>query len=146
MNKAARAIIFSEEQVLVMHRNKYGSEYYTLVGGRVNEDESIEDALIREVREETGLTVVDFRLVFIEKHQPPYNEQYVYLCAVESHDGATLQTGSEEEVLNRYQLNLHKLAWVQKSAFARLSFRTPQLHAAINKALKNGFPDQPLEI
>ena len=75
MSKAARAIVVQDGKILVMHRNKYGSEYFTLVGGRVNEGESLEQALVREVREETGLSVTGVRLVFIEEHPAPYNEQ-----------------------------------------------------------------------
>jgi len=45
MSKAARAIVVQDGKILVMHRNKYGSEYFTLVGGRVNEGEPLEQAL-----------------------------------------------------------------------------------------------------
>lgn len=143
MNKAARAIIIVENRMLVMHRNKYGSEYYTLVGGRLNEGETIEQCLVREVKEETGLDIVSARPVFIEKHPAPYNEQYIYLCEVAPHERAAIQTGSEEEVMNRYQMNTHKLVWIPVQSFARLPFRTPQLHAAIIESLKSGFPQEP---
>ena len=146
MRKAARAIIIINDRVLVMHRNKYGSEYYTLVGGRVNDNETLEDALVREVKEETGLDVASWRLVFTEKHPEPYNEQYIYLCQVEPHESAAIQNGSEEEVMNRYQLNLHKLAWIPTNSFARLPFRTPQLHTAITESLKKGFPPEPQQL
>jgi ADP-ribose pyrophosphatase YjhB (NUDIX family) len=71
MSKAARAIIIDGERFLVMYRNKYGSEYFTLVGGRVGESETVEQALMREVKEETGLDVTAARLVFIEEHPEP---------------------------------------------------------------------------
>ena len=58
MGKAARAIIIENDKILVMRREKYGSEYNTLVSGRANSTEHMEQALVREIHEETGLTVV----------------------------------------------------------------------------------------
>ena len=146
MGKAARAIIVVGDKTLVMHRNKYGSQYFTLVGGQVSESETTEQALVREVKEETGLDITSAQLVFIEKHKAPYNEQYIYLCQIGPAEQAAIQEGSEEEILNRYQMNIHKLQWVQTYAFDSLPFRTPQLHAAIVKGFKEGFPDNPVEL
>jgi ADP-ribose pyrophosphatase YjhB (NUDIX family) len=65
MSKAARAIIIENNQILVMHRDKEGSKYFTLVGGRLNEGENTEQALTREVMEETGMQIVEARLVYL---------------------------------------------------------------------------------
>ncbi len=146
MKKAARAIIIKGDSLLTMHRNKYGSEYFTLVGGRANEDETMEQALVREVKEETGLDVAKARLVFIEEHAAPYNQQYIYLCEVAPFKTAEVQADSEEGFMNRLEANTHKLAWVNISAFERLQFRTPQLQQAIVHALKHGFPTEPQRI
>src|SRR5690606_10684802 len=131
MAKATRAIIIENGKILVMHRNKQGSEYFTLVGGRVDEHESLEEGLAREVREETGLTVASAQLVFYEKHPSPYNEQYIYLCRVAPHADVAIQEASEEAQLNRMGTNIHQPFWVDVSAFSSLPFRTPQLQAAI---------------
>ncbi len=125
-----------------MHRNKYGSEYFTLVGGRENEGETPEQALVREVKEETGLDVIKSRLVFTESHAAPYNQQYIYLCEVAPFETAQIQETSEEGFMNKLAANTHKLAWINISAFERLQFRTPQLQQAIVHALKHGFPEQ----
>lgn len=146
MTKAARAIIIEDGKILVMYRNKYGSEYYTLVGGRVNEDETTEQGLVREIKEETGLTVTSARLVFTEAHTAPYNEQYIYLCEIGPHDNVAIQDSSEEGGMNRLGMNVHKPVWCHLSAFEAMQFRTPQLHAAILKAFKKGFPAQPEKI
>lgn len=146
MTKAVRAIIIENGKLLMMHRNKYGSQYYTLVGGRMNDDETPEQALVREVREETGLTLTTARLVYIEEHQPPYNEQYIYLCEVAPNQGASIQAYSEEAEMNQYQMNVHELAWIGKQSFEHLPFRTPQLHDAIMKGLKKGFPKTPMKL
>lgn len=146
MNKAARAIIIEDNKILVMYRNKYGSEYFTLVGGRVNDKESVEQALVREVKEETGLEITDARQVYTEKHPSPYNEQYIFLCKVAPHKSVAIEDTSEEGFMNRININVHKPLWAELSAFARLNFRTPQLQVAIVKAIKNGFPTEPVNL
>lgn len=144
MGKAARAIIIENNKVLVMYRNKQGSQYYTLVGGKANETESVEHALVREIKEETGLDVTDHKLVYVEKHPEPYNEQYIFLCSVAPHSSVSIQEYSEEAMMNRVNINVHRPEWVDTKGFSKLPFRTPQLQEAIEKALKKGFPKEPV--
>jgi ADP-ribose pyrophosphatase YjhB (NUDIX family) len=146
MREAARAIIIEGDRLLVMHRHKHGTSYYTLVGGAVQEGESREQALVREVKEETGLDVISARPVYWEEHPAPYNEQYIYLCTVAPHGEAIVQEWSEEGQMNRLHANVHTPVWIMKKAFASVEFRTPNLQAAILKALKKGFPKEPIQL
>lgn len=146
MRKASRAIIIEDGKLLVMHRNKYGSQYYTLVGGRIADSETPEQALVREVREETGLVVTGATLVYIEEHAAPYNEQFIYICTVAPHNDVAIQDDSEEGVMNRFDLNTHHPVWVSPNAFAKISFRTPQLQEAIVRAFKKGWPTEPVKV
>lgn len=146
MARAARAIIIENGKILVMHRNKEGSQYYTLVGGRALDNETIEQALVREVKEETGLDVTGARLVFTEQHAAPYNEQYIFLCDAAPHQSIAIQDASEEALLNKIDINVHTPLWAEVRAFPRLPFRTPQLQSAINQALVNGFPKEPVKL
>ena len=142
MGKAARAIIIENNKVLVMHRNKQGSQYFTLVGGRTNDNETVEQALVREIKEETGLTITNARLVFVEYHPEPYNEQYIFLCEVAPHADIIIDNAAEEAFMNRLGVNVHKPLWVDKKAFASIAFRTPQLQTAIVRGIKKGFPKE----
>lgn len=146
MNQAARAIIIENDRMLVMHRNKEGSEYFTLVGGKVATGETVEQALVREVKEETGLQVIAARRVFSENHPEPYNKQYIYLCEIGPHQEIAIQDASEEAILNKLSIDVHTPYWVTFGAFSRLQFRTPQLQAAIVAALQNDFPSQEIAI
>lgn len=146
MSNAVRAIVIENGKLLVMHRNKYGSQYYTLVGGRINTGETPEQALVREVMEETGLTVTAARPVFFEEHPEPYNQQTIYLCEIAPHGETGIQDTSEEGVMNKYGMNTHQPFWVNAHAFGNLAFRTPQLQAAILKGLKRGFPKQLVKV
>ena len=147
MGKAARAIVIEGDKILVMQRVKYGAEYFTLVGGRVAEGETLEQALAREVHEETDLTVTAARLVFIEEHPEPYNEQYTFLCSIAPHDSTIdVREDSEEGYMNRLGANMHRPLWIQVQSFDRLPFRTPQLQQAILQGLKKGFSDEPVRL
>ena len=146
MRRAARAIILYEHRMLVMHRNKYGNQYYTLVGGGSTAEESIEQTLIREVKEETGLDVTNAGLVFVEEHPQPYNEQYIFLCEVAAYGSVAVQDTSEEGFMNRMEANVHTPLWIDARSFESLDFRTPQLQVAIAAALKRGFPRQPVKL
>lgn len=149
MGKAARAIVIENDRILVMHRNKSGSQYFTLVGGRVSEEsgETLEQGLVREVKEETGLDVVAYEMVYYELHPEPYNEQYIYLCKLAPHDNSiAVMDSSEEGQMNRLGANTHTPMWASTGSFKSLTFRTPQLQQAIVLALKKGFPKQPIKL
>lgn len=146
MGKAVRAIIIENNQMLVMHRNKHGSQYYTLIGGQVKEDETLEEALKREVMEETGLTVTAARPMYFEQHAAPYNEQYIFLCEIAPHGEIQVQHDSEEGFMNRLDMNVHTPMWISTKGFERLDFRTPQLQTALIHAFKKGFPPQVVKL
>jgi len=78
MRISTRAIIFHEDSIMVMYRNKEGREYYTFPGGGVNEGESLEDCVVREVKEEFGINVIPIKQVY--KYVSIDSDQYFYLC------------------------------------------------------------------
>lgn len=144
MGNAARAIVIENDNILVMHRNKRDKEYFTLVGGLAKKSETIEQALARELKEETGLKVTEASLVFVEKHPEPYNNQYVFLCQVAPHDSIAIEETSEEALMNKLDTNSHKPLWVDAKSFEQLPFLTGQLQKAIAQSLKTGFPPEPI--
>lgn len=138
MGKAARAIVINNNKILVMRRNKQGSNYYTLVGGRINDSEDAKQAVVREVKEETGLDILNAKLMFTEKHHEPYNDQYIFICEVSSYGSVAIQETSEEAVLNKAGINIHEPLWVD-ATILRLPFLTRPLQLAIEKAWRKVF-------
>lgn len=127
-----------------MHRNKFGSEYYTLIGGHVELGEGLEKALLREIHEETKLHVANPRLVYIEESSAPYGTQYIYLC--DYIEGVpVLHEKSDEAAIGKAGQNVYTPMWLPLSKLNDVTFRTEKLKKKILRHVKVGFPDKPQE-
>jgi len=63
---AGAIIIRDDEILLVKAKNSDGKDFLVGPGGGVERDEGIDQACIREVREETGIEVRPCKILFIE--------------------------------------------------------------------------------
>ena len=69
-NVAVSMIVINEEKDEILLIQQYGKKAYVLVAGYVSRGEALEDAVAREVKEETGMTVSHMkfnRTQFFEK-------------------------------------------------------------------------------
>jgi 8-oxo-dGTP pyrophosphatase MutT (NUDIX family) len=60
-----RAVIIQNGKLVVSRERRRGAEHVLLPGGRVKTGESLSEALVREVAEETGLQVAPVRLLYV---------------------------------------------------------------------------------
>ncbi len=63
MRIRAVAILIEDDQVALIERYRAGRHYFTFPGGGVDEGETVEQAIIREVEEELGLHIAIERKV-----------------------------------------------------------------------------------
>ena len=74
------AIVINERKVLLMHRRNSGKEYYTFSGGGIEKGETAEEALVRELMEETSVKVSPTKLLY-DVNWDNESKEYGYLCA-----------------------------------------------------------------
>ena len=106
---AVLCLLTDGDRLLLQDRVKDEWHGWTLPGGHVEPGESFVDAVIREMKEETGLTVRQPRLVGV-KQFPTANGRYVVLLfRAETYEG-TLRSSAEG-----------RMAWVRYDRLSSLS-------------------------
>ncbi len=95
-------LLHRDNQYLLQDRIKKDWQGYTLPGGHIEPGESIVDAVVREMKEETGLTVLDPRLCGVKQFPIDGGRYIVFLFT------ATEFTG---ELVSSAEGTMH---WVDK--------------------------------
>jgi 8-oxo-dGTP diphosphatase len=144
MRKSVRAVIVNDGRMLLMKRSRDGHKFYTLVGGGIDEGETPEQALLREVREESSIEVRDPKLI-ATLNDSQFGEQLIYLC---DYMGGTpaLTADSGEATQNEQGTNLYEPLWIALGDLAEITLLPHELKFALLKCLDEGFPEQPIEL
>jgi ADP-ribose pyrophosphatase YjhB (NUDIX family) len=115
MRNRAAAVIIQNGNLLLMHRQKPGQDYYILPGGGVELDESFEEACIREVKEETGLDVLHLQLVY--RYYSKSGEEQYFLIKIPSQ--APVLGGSEAK--RQSPTNVYEFEWVNEQQLEEIN-------------------------
>jgi 8-oxo-dGTP diphosphatase len=78
----ASVVVIKDNLVLLIHRLKNGEDYWVLPGGGIEENETGEQAAIRELKEETNLDVTTIKLAYEDNVPWDGNQNFVYLCEI----------------------------------------------------------------
>lgn len=106
--------IRNEDSYLLLHRikkeNDINKDKWIGVGGHFEESESPEECLLREVKEETGLTLTSYKfhgiVTFVSDNDPV---EYMCLYSADSFTGEIIEC------------NEGKLEWIKKSDYLSLN-------------------------
>ena len=129
MVKGSRVIIIKEDKILLIHRFKNGKEYYVLPGGSIEKGESLKEAAIREVKEETNLDV-DVELLW-EYEEDYQGKRKGYYFLAKSYEG-DLKLGGEEAKINSVN-NLYSLEWFPINEIKKALFYPEEIGRRILK-------------
>ncbi|SHJ23218.1 NUDIX hydrolase [Parasporobacterium paucivorans] len=100
MKMTTLCYIEDSECYLMLHRikkeNDFNRDKWIGVGGKFEKDESPEECLLREVREETGLVLTSYRfrgiITFISAK---WETEYMFLYTADSYEGQLVQDCKE---------------------------------------------------
>jgi len=148
---AARALVIHRDHVLLLRGEEPGREYFFLPGGAVQHGESLEDACVREVLEETGVNVRAGRPLYLRefiasRHRrltqgmPPQHHvlALVYLCEVTGEQSAREPHDLGHFTRDNGAAGVTGLVWVPLTEAAGLDLMPPQL----KDELRHGVPKE----
>ena len=117
----AQAALFAGGDLLCVRHRKAGSEYLVLPGGHLEPGETLWEAVVREVREETGLDVEAGRLWALSEFQA--GGRHVLDCTFFATAwGGRPTLGSDPEGAG-HPATLIGVEWVDRESFAEAPFR-----------------------
>lgn len=108
MSQRAVVVIINKDRILLIHRFKRGKEYYVFPGGGIEDGEAIEQAVIREAKEETNLDVSLDRKLWEYKNEKGRGLEHYFLA---TKFRGKLQLGGPE-VDRQSSKNIYRLEWV----------------------------------
>ena len=105
-------LLQKDDQILLQDRKKNDWKGYVLPGGHIETGESVVDAVIREMQEETGLTIENPTLCGTKQFQTRKGERYVVFFYKADRYHGKLQSSEEGEVfwIDRKDLPHYPLA------------------------------------
>ena len=117
MSKCEKAIVtvlcmvYNGNKILLQDRVKKDWRGLTFPGGHVEKEESFIQAVIREIYEETGLTIREPKLCGVKQFQTDEDERYIVLLFKTDKFEGTLISSDEGEMrwIDRDSLNDYKL-------------------------------------
>ena len=120
---AVRALILREDRLLLVNAYRGRDDLWTAPGGGVEPHSSLPDNLIREVREETGLTVTVGPLALVNEFHDPdgsfHQVDLYFRCRIVAGDPDGDWTDPEGIVSHR--------RWVSRKALAGLRVKPDSL-------------------
>lgn len=139
----AVAIIVNNGKVLLMHRVNNGKEYHVFPGGGVENGETIEQAVLREVQEETSLEVKIEKMLY--HHILDDNtEQFFYLCSYISGD-PKLGDGNEAQDMKESNVNFYNPVWYEIRGLPQLLLYPLEIRDWFIEDMKTNFENVPRE-
>ena len=90
MHVRVTGVVIEDDRILLLNQDTDTGRSWSLPGGKVEEGETLATALVREMREETGLEVEPGRLLYVCDHGPGNGTHVVHLTFEARRVGGTI--------------------------------------------------------
>lgn len=125
MHTSVRGIVNYNDKIVLIHRIKTKDDgtvrdYYVIPGGKIEENESHEEALRREIKEELGIEI-EIKDLCLELDDRDYNDsfQYFYNC---NYKAGELGTGDGPEFTDKENYKgVFEIVLVDKKEISKLN-------------------------
>jgi mutator protein MutT len=124
-NMQSRGFVIKDNKILVMFRKKNGEEYYVFPGGHMQQDETPEETVVREIEEETTIKCRIIRKAFdlidysnVKKSQ----SEFYFICKWISGDPKLSGEESRRSTIDNY----YEPMWINLLEVNRLKFYPAQ--------------------
>ncbi|MBL4934351.1 NUDIX domain-containing protein [Clostridium sp. YIM B02515] len=130
------AIIFNPDGKVLLCKSHKWDNKYVIPGGHVELGEKLEEALKREVREETGLEIYDIKLISLK--ESIYSDTFVekkhfifidYVCKTSSSEVCLNDEAEEYEWADLEEIELYDLGGFTKELLVELRDRNESQHS-----------------
>ena len=126
MRISSRAIIFKDNKVVLIYRKRDYQEYYVFPGGKVEDDETNEECVIRECKEELGIDIKPIKYIYEVKG--PDFIQHFFLCEWIS---GVLGSGDKEEYDVNRQGGVQIPMLIDIESLKKLNIVSPEITAEL---------------
>jgi len=139
----ARAVIIHEGKVLLLRAEEPDRVYYFLPGGHVQHGERLQDAVLREVKEETGLDTAIVRALGVREFLASHHKRLARNVPTTHHVVAVIflcrVLGSEEGQFSRDTgaAGVTGMEWVSLGNVAKIEVHPPHLKELLMTGLSD---------
>lgn len=136
----AVGVIVHNSNVLLIERRLEGKAYYVFPGGGVEEGEKIEDAVLRELYEETTIKASIQKLIYHFNYLDQDSEHFFYLCNY-IEGTAQLGKGNEKKEMEAGTA-YYKPLWFPIEKLAQTTIYPTEARNWLIADIKNNFVDE----
>ena len=143
LRNSAKAVIIREDKILLLRKADKDGSYIVLPGGGQKFDETLEQALEREVLEEVGAEVnvgklLHIREYFSEKHEFAFEDRALH--QIEFFFRCELKTEPDPGRASELDRNQKEVIWLTLSELEAVNFYPTAMREALSQLESGKFP------
>jgi ADP-ribose pyrophosphatase YjhB (NUDIX family) len=145
MTISSRGIVVKDGKILLMYREKAGEKYFSIPGGRIEQGESLEQTVVRELLEETSINVQVIKFLGVFEHVDEAKQQNLFLCKYISGEP---KLGDAVEMANMKSdpTNYYKPQWVDLAEVENWKIRPDPCEKFLKEFVKSYSSQEPNKV